>query len=358
MEIVILFLSAMVFIGVAAGSSRRKRLEENRAREASFEQEKRLKEEREERTISAQNARAWLEAHNSLHRGKVEKVPVWDQLMGKSPKQWPHPPLVGSPRSISKPPNIITLPEFITEDLAARDETRAILEAGLTSDDLANLVAIIAERKLRLFHFTDIRNIGSILEFGLLPRNDPQFKLLEVHGKDNTRFDNYGTCFSVGFPNYKMLHSKSQKGNSFAIFEIDTDCLTSGNWLAYPTNSSLVVGQHPKAFTGTNAFGYLFENKLATESGQLADRGRLKIQDGWTTDPQAEVILNDAISSESIKAVHFKFASQSEDALLKFDSEYAQLFTWSADLFKPRSDYEFWLDKNRVLPEPVHGHNG
>lgn len=358
MEIVIIFLIAVVFIAFATGSSRRKRLAEDRAREASFEQEKRLKEEREERIISAQTARAWLESHNSLHRGKVEKAPVWDQLMGKSPKQWPHPPLVGSPRLISKPPNIIPLPEFITEDLAASNETRSILEAGLTSDDLATLVAIIAERKLRLFHFTDLRNIGSILEFGLLPRNDPQFKLLEVHGKDNTRFDNYGTCFSVGFPNYKMLYSKSQGSNSFAIIEIDTDCLTSGNWLAYPTNSALFVGQHPKAFTGTNAFGYLFENKLATEIGQLADRGKLKIEDGWTTDPQAEVILNDAISSESIKAVHFKLASQSEDALQKFDSKHAQLFTWSANLFKPRGDYRFWLDKNRVLPASVNGHNG
>jgi hypothetical protein len=350
MEIVILFLCAIAFLAIAlAGSSRRKRLEENRAREVSREQERRLKEESEERIISAKKARDWLEAHNSLHRGTGEKAPTSDQLMGKSPKQWPHSPLVGSPRSISKPPNIIALPEFFTEELAVRNETQAILEAGLSSNDLADLSTIIDERKLRFFHFTDLRNVGSILENGLLPRNHQSFKFLEVHGKDNSRLDDFGTCFSVGFPNYKMLHSKSQGRNSFAIIEIDSQCLTSGNWLAYPTNSAVFAGRHSKDFTGTRAFVYLFENNLATESGLMAERDKLKIDDGWTTDPQAEVIINDAIPSELIKAVHFKFTNQREYALQKFDAKYSDLFIWNPDLFKPRADYKFWADKNRVI---------
>jgi hypothetical protein len=48
------------------------------------------------RLSDAVKTREWLEKHNSIHRGDIKKVPVWDQLLGKSPKEWSKYPLPGS----------------------------------------------------------------------------------------------------------------------------------------------------------------------------------------------------------------------------------------------------------------------
>lgn len=215
--------------------------------------------------------------------------------------------------------------------------------------DFLKLCSIIGKRKFQLFHFTDIRNLVSIFQHGLVTRNDPLFSELEVHRKDEVRSDGNGTCLSVGFPNYKMLYTKRLKENSFAILELDSDCLLSGNWLAYPTNSATFDLQQAKFFVGLEALEGLFEDNLRTQNGKVVEREKLKISDSWATDPQAEIVVNERIFAEHIKEVHFDQAQHIEIARLLFQSPEPVPFSVTSKLFAGRPDSSFWKS-DRLAP--------
>lgn len=215
--------------------------------------------------------------------------------------------------------------------------------------DFLRLCSMIGKRKLQLFHFTDIRNLVSIFEHGLIPRADPRFSNLEIHRMDSVRSDGNGTCLSVGFPNYKMLYTKRLQENSFAILEIDSDCLLSGNWFACPTNSATFDAQELNSFASLDALEGLFEDNLRTQNGKIADREKLRISNGWATDPQAEIVVNETISSAHIKEVHFDQAQHIEIAMMLFDSSQPVPFTVSPKLFAGRPDSSFWKS-DRVAP--------
>lgn len=227
-------------------------------------------------------------------------------------------------------------------------EQEDTIVSNLGGVDFIGLCSMIGRRDLRLFHFTDVRNLESIFQHGIIPRTHPQFKELQVHRLDKSRLDNNGTCLSVGFPNYRMLWSKRIQENSFAILELDTLCLLSGNWLAFPTNSATFNHADSRQFAGLQALERVFEDNVPTTRGVLASRDNLGITKGWSTDPQAEVVVNERIDPKFIIEVHFDQPLNKLNALRIFTSPKPVPFRVSPELFAGRADAIFWK-ANRVI---------
>lgn len=231
----------------------------------------------------------------------------------------------------------------------SESELEDTIVSNLGGVDFIDLCSIIGRRNLKLFHFTDVRNLESIFEHGIVPRTHPQFQRLNIHRMDTSRLDNNGTCLSVGFPNYRMLWSKRIRENSFAIVELDTLCLISGNWLAFPTNSATFNHVDRTQFAGIQALERIFEDNVPTTRGVPASRENLGIKNGWSTDPQAEVVVNERIDPKFIMEVHFDQPLNKLNALRIFTSPKPVPFRVTPDLFAGRADAGFWKE-NRVIP--------
>ena len=90
---------------------------------------------------------------------------------------------------------------------------------------------IIAKRDIReLIHFTNISNIKTIIEYGILPRKEVECKLPTTSVNDIYRYDNYknATCLSVSFPNYKMFYKyqNENKNAHWAVISLNPELLT------------------------------------------------------------------------------------------------------------------------------------
>jgi hypothetical protein len=145
-----------------------------------------------------------------------------------------------------------------------------------------------------------------------------------------------------------MLWSKRMQENSFAILELDTLCLISGNWLAFPTNSATFQNGDDKQFVGLKALERVFEDNALTTRGLHASREGLGIRKGWSTDPQAEVVVNERIDPKFILEVHFDQPLNKLNALRIFTAPKPVPFRVSPELFAGRADSSFWK-QNRVV---------
>ena len=70
--------------------------------------------------------------------------------------------------------------------------------------------SIIDERGIdHLVHFTDLRNLESILEHGILTRKELESSdIVQALGNGDARFDGNkdATCCSVQYPNLSLIH--------------------------------------------------------------------------------------------------------------------------------------------------------
>lgn len=199
---------------------------------------------------------------------------------------------------------------------------------------------IIKERNIEwIYHFTRVENLKSILEYGLIPRNEIDEE--EAIVNDDYRYDNCenANCLSVEFPNYKMLWSLrcDDKNADWVVLALDAK----------------IIKKYECAFCYANAgseeiYSIPLEDGMTAEAfeGIFADRdgypsrSKLKIPDYYPTNPQAEILLFDTIPCKYIKRIAFN----NEDILKKYkkiipdDIEVVV----DNDLFYPREDYKYW----------------
>ena len=188
-----------------------------------------------------------------------------------------------------------------------------------------------------LVHFTPVKNLKSILEHGICSN-----KYCNEHGikyvpTDKDRYDGYTDfiSLSVSFPNYKMFYKKRQTmDEDFAVLLIDSSVLK-------------LYDQKERKFSNKNAasnnsqkggsFEYL---KQMFERPSL--REKLGLQENYTTDPQAEVLIKGRIPTDYIKEIHINTLDAYEEV-----KEYVKedLLKLGSPMFSKRRDYEFWSSK-------------
>ncbi len=232
---------------------------------------------------------------------------------------------------------------------ARRGETIDALRTRILAAQQASLDLMrkmIAERAIeKLVHFTRAENLASILERGILSRE--ALSGTPFLHNDEVRVDGYPevSCISIEFPNYRMF-SRYKFTNREA------------NW-AVITMSSRVLLEKPCLFYPSNAASYT-SRQLAQESlvafeglqrmfgDQEGLRKKLELPNGSPTDPQAEILVFDAIEREFFEEIHVLRRDPMVDQVGKQLPRAVPIRIGGA-MFAPRSDYKHWQDKTAVV---------
>lgn len=190
-----------------------------------------------------------------------------------------------------------------------------------------------------LVHFTPIENVGAIINFGLRSRSA---LINQNHAfTDQHRIDGWldWISLSIGFPNYKMFYSKQRSmgdRQKWAIVVLRCDILWELQCKFLPVNaaSSRVQGFRSNDWSTPEALADMFSPAPSRQT----------IPDCFPTDPQAEVMVAHSVPYEYISAIAVQY--RSDAARLPALGEIPLCVR--PDLFKPRSDFNHWGNKNPV----------
>lgn len=206
-------------------------------------------------------------------------------------------------------------------------------------ENIKKLKETAERRGIRFFvHFTNVENLESILQHGLLTRQALKDNGFTFYFTDLGRFDRVldSISLSVTFPNYKMLYMKKQ-------------LYSDAKWCVLLIKAEDVLDK-PCFFNQTNAASKgvhkdstaeAFEDMFADKVGQY-DRSKLvscgySNGDNFATDPQAEVLCCSSIPVESIYGCTFddpnlleQYREKLEEAGIK-----PKYYVW----YKPKSCY-------------------
>jgi hypothetical protein len=156
----------------------------------------------------------------------------------------------------------------------------------------------------RLFHYTHISNLESILAGGLRTRHLLDSTKSIYKATDPDRFDGFSESisFSMGEPNRLLLPEKNYEfGHKLILLEVSANTLLTQNFASFPTNAASGYFQNeilndPGRFIGTRGLEGMFLNK------KLRDEARIPID--VPTDPQSEILFFDSIPSSLILRIH------------------------------------------------------
>ncbi|EMF8479020.1 DarT ssDNA thymidine ADP-ribosyltransferase family protein [Morganella morganii] len=159
---------------------------------------------------------------------------------------------------------------------------------------------IVEQRNItRLFHFTHVDNLSSILVNGLMSRSELDKSTSKYDYNDEDRIDGHldAICVSISFPNSRMFYKyRMLKPGNWAVLEITPSVLWDKNCAFYPTNaaSNNVRFNDPDLMKGSEAFADLFLDNIF---GIQRDEGLLA---KYPTDVQAEVLVFESIPPQCI----------------------------------------------------------
>ena len=157
---------------------------------------------------------------------------------------------------------------------------------------------------MRLFHYTHISNLESILINGLRTKDYLDANEVGYQATDPNRLDKFteSISFSMGEPNRLLLpHKNFTFGHQLILLEVSANLLLTQNFAAFPTNAASGYFQseilsNPDRYLGIRGLEGIFLNK------QLRNEAKLSID--VPTDSQSEILFFDSIPSSLIKQIH------------------------------------------------------
>lgn len=204
---------------------------------------------------------------------------------------------------------------------------------------------IIETRKIeRLAHFTQIENLPSIIENGLLGRQTLEKRKISYHFNDHLRLDNLpdAICCSISFPNYKLFYSLRQVSPNidWAVICIKPDVL----WLKNCLFCTMNAAHHDISNTPIkNRSGEKALENLFSDYDEYPKRTQTLIPDSFTTHPQAEVLVLDNIEQSFFIEILFNDnidIDKINTLIAPYETKYG--FEINKKLFGPRQDYPHW----------------
>lgn len=205
---------------------------------------------------------------------------------------------------------------------------------------MKELQKAIRERGVKYaLHFTRLANLPSILEDGLVPRNELESCADPPDFNDEHRFDlqKDAVCCSIGFPNYKMFYSlRQQHDEEWIVCVVKSSVLWKKECAFCVENaaSSSVTSIPIEDRKGLDAFHAMY-----TEVDGKPVRTKLGISDSCPTNPQAEVLVFGKIEPNYILGAgcyYKETASRLASQFGGFD------FQHTPGLFSARKDYQHW----------------
>lgn len=198
---------------------------------------------------------------------------------------------------------------------------------------------LIARRHIRhLLHFTCLENLASILEYGLLPRDELDLLGMDYCFNDQYRFDGRTDTISlsVSFPNYRMFYRLQQENarRGWVILLIDPAILSLLNCLYLPGNAAARQNQHHLQWNSNSveAFERMFADpELRARNGLPAF---------YPTDPQAEILVEGIIATRFIRGI--QVSNQADYDEIERSMASTIPLRYDRNHFSPRKDWAYW----------------
>ena len=216
------------------------------------------------------------------------------------------------------------------------------------------------ERGVECFvHFTPEENIPSILQHGIIPREDLSAHRIDARCPDQSRSDNHldYSSFSVSFPNYRVMYSK-RHDMKFVVLCIDPRIILDfpiSNISYLPTNAAnQSLPKEIEEYIGFSAAEGIFsETAYNHKTGASCQRSELNIPVEFSTDPQAEVFVRATVEPSYIQKIICQDNSQGLqilDVLCEHGLEeyWREKTFYNEAYFDMRSDYKFWKSPQRT----------
>lgn len=194
---------------------------------------------------------------------------------------------------------------------------------------------ILKERGVgKIVHFTKVDNLESIFEYGI--RSVEQLDLLSIDylNSDLYRLDGKlnGISTSISFPNYKMFYKKRMES-------------PNTKWAVITIKPKIIIDKLDSEFYASNAANGMYSLIDAPTSnddllGMFCEENRDPlIPNSYTTDPQAEVLINNSIANNYFISVETKgniskVKSLTRNAHIDYNA--------NSQLFNARKDYKRW----------------
>ena len=228
------------------------------------------------------------------------------------------------------------------------------------AEERNQILAEIDRRGIRWFvHFTQVENLESILENGLLTRDELARRRIDARVSDGQRLEQLGAgdanavCLSTMFPNYSMFYKKRREDGNvhWCVLLLDAAAVAQLDAWYYPTNAASVLSRN-RGGSGYGAFMAMFADEC-----DGVRRGSLNIPDYFTTSPQAEVQVRETIPARCITRVVLEDEDwrKMKDRLVdrRMSNPWSQSWLrdrcdqgkepWIyRDFFGPRCDWESW----------------
>ncbi len=178
---------------------------------------------------------------------------------------------------------------------------------------MADVQSIIRDKEIPfLVHFTNLKNLESIFEHGLVPRD----KLHEL-GSDSETNDEYridghedSVSLSIAFPNCQMFYKIWQNSDDqFCVLALDSELLLKHEsaFCKYNAADGAIIHQDINTLKSPEALMSMFE-----ELDSQRSRVDQKLKSYDPTDVQAEILTFDTIPKGYISAVVFPDKASSE----------------------------------------------
>ena len=194
----------------------------------------------------------------------------------------------------------------MTDSLGVSFKIEFIQSASrMQKQDFSKIVSFLKRKNItKLFHFTHITNLESILNNGFQTRefldsNNYQFEATDPH-----RLDGFpeSISFSIGEPNRLLFARKSYDfENQLVLLEVSANSLLTQNFAAFPSNAASgffkeKIVNDPERYMGIKSLEGLYLNIDLREKARLSS--------DVPTDTQSELLFFDEISPNAIQRVH------------------------------------------------------
>ena len=206
-----------------------------------------------------------------------------------------------------------------------------------------NVLKKCKEREIEvLVHFTNVVNLPSILDQGLLSREYLDYFFIDYSYNDSYRMDcaKNSISLSVTSPNYRMFYKLRchNLNTHWVVILLDAMEVLKLDCAFCYTNAanSLITNIPIESRKTTCAFESMFKDELFGNT-----RSEIGLELYETTDPQAEILVFDIIPVSAIKYIIFDsypIMNQYKPLIESHKINYAVDLSY----FRPRRDYEFW----------------
>ena len=205
-----------------------------------------------------------------------------------------------------------------------------------------------------LVHFSNVKNITSILHSGIMPRADLDAQSIEYSCFDSSRWDGQldRSCFSIDFPNYYMLGKKHNQSyqvlefdkdarwdkDMFCVFGVDSSLLWERDCIFCKSNAATtgMVDESKKYINDGAALKALFDDPIE-HKGIAYYRSEL-LPSKYPTQSQAEVLIKGMIPVLHIKWIAFETKGFLERSLQDIELPSHIEAKVSPDFFQGRID--------------------